>query len=135
MVPSTGRTYTTDAQSERASLHRGVSMNKTFASLTAAAVVAFATSLAAAQASAFVLEPGVHTTFQRHVATANIAPVRVDAHLVAGGVVPAGIALHSVPHAVVVAAPELRAHRFVVSDDRIHVVHPTTRAVVGVINR
>jgi hypothetical protein len=74
MAPSTGRNYTTDAQSERATLHRGISMNKTFASLTAAVIVSLATSLAAAQASAVVLAPEVRA---RHVVTPNIAPVRV----------------------------------------------------------
>ena len=77
MVPVTGRTYTPEAQSEHACLRKGDFMNKTFACLTAAAVVALASSLAAAQASAVVLAPEVRTVAHRHVVTPYVAPLRV----------------------------------------------------------
>jgi hypothetical protein len=109
-------------------------MNKTFASLAAAVIVSLGTSLAAAQADAIVLAPEVRTTFHQHVTATNLAPAMVDTHLVVGGVVPAGIILHPVPPVVIARAPELAGHRFVVANDRIHIVHPETRAIVTVID-
>jgi hypothetical protein len=111
-------------------------MTKTLASLAAAVAVGLGISFAASQASAMVLGPEVRSTFHGHVATANIAPVAVNnRHLVVGGVIPERIILHPVPHDVVLRAPELANHRFVVVNDQIHVVHPETRAVVVVVDR
>lgn len=109
-------------------------MNKTFASLAAAAVVSLGTSLAIAQGVAIELAPEVRTTFHEHVTTTNVAPVTVETELVVGGVVPAEITLHPVPPVIIEAAPELEAHEYFVVDGRIHVVQPETRTIVTVID-
>jgi hypothetical protein len=109
-------------------------MKKTLASLAAVAVVSLGTSLAFAQGVAIELAPEVRTTFHEHVTTTNVAPVTVETELVVGGVVPPEITLHPVPPVIIESAPELEAHQYFVVDDRIHVVHPETRAIVTVID-
>ncbi len=99
-------------------------------SLTAAAVVAMGLSVSIAQA-----EGGHEAAFHAHVATYNIAPVMLDAGLAVGDVIPEATELHPVPDVIIATAPEFAAHRFVVANDRIHVIHPETRAVVAVIDR
>jgi len=107
-------------------------MHRTFASLAAAAVVSLGTSFAIAQV-AIELAPEVRTSFHEHVTTSNIAPVTVGAELVVGGVVPPEITFHPVPPTIIEVAPELEAHEYFVVDGHIHVVDPSTRTLVTII--
>lgn len=103
-------------------------MIKAISSL-AAVVVAIGLSVSTVQAHSH------EVAFHAHVTANNIAPVMLDAQLAVGDVVPEATEIHPVPDVIIARAPELAAHRFVVANDRIHVIHPETRAVVAVIDR
>ena len=109
-------------------------MNKSLASLAAAAIISLGSSVAFAQTATIELAPEVRTSFHEHVTTGNIAPVTVDTELVVGGVVPPEITFHPVPPTIIEVAPELDAHEYFVVDGRIYVVEPGTRTVVTVID-
>ena len=109
-------------------------MNKTFASVAAAAALSLSASLAGAQAVAIDLTPEVRTHFHEHVVTEKVAPVTLQSEITVGGVVPAEVALHPVPPVIIESAPELEGHQYFLVDNRIHVVHPETRALVTVID-
>ena len=107
-------------------------MNKTFASLAAAAVVSLGTSLALAQG--VTIAPEVGMSFHEHVTTEKVAPVTLQTELAVGGVVPAEVTLLPVPPAIITSAPELEGHEYFVVGNRIHVVKPDTRAIVTIID-
>ena len=96
--------------------------------LISATVVAMGLSVTLAQAN------GHEAAIRAHVATHNIAPVRL-AHVGVGDVIPEATELHPVPDAIIATAPEFAAHRYYVDNEHIHVIHPETRAVVAVIDR
>ena len=107
-------------------------MNKTFASLAAAAALSLGSSLAFAEA--VVIAPEVGMSFHEHVTTEKVAPVTLQTELAVGGVVPAEVTLLPVPDAIIGSAPELKGHQYFVVGNRIHVVHPDTRALVTIID-
>jgi hypothetical protein len=109
-------------------------MNKSFASLAAAAIVSLGLSVAFAQSETIELSPEVETSFHEHVTSANVTPATVDMELAVGAMVPENVTLNPVPAEIIGSAPELEGHEFFVVDDRIHVVDPETREIVTVIN-
>ena len=107
-------------------------MNKSLASLAAAAMISLGSTVAFAQ-DTIVLSPEAETSFQSHVTTANVTPAMLDTELAVGATVPENVTLNPVPPEIIASAPELEGHEFFVVDDRIHVVDPETRQIVTII--
>jgi hypothetical protein len=111
-----------------------MSMNKSLASVAAAAMLSLGSAVALAQGETIELSPEVEASFQEHVTSTNVTPATVDMELAAGNMVPAGVTLTPVPADIITSAPELEGHEFFVVDNRIHVVDPETREIVAVID-
>ena len=109
-------------------------MNKTLASLAAAAIISLGASVAFAQSETIELSPEVQSSFHEHVTSANVTPAAVDTELAVGAMVPEDVTLNPVPAEIIGSAPDLEGHEFFVVDDRIHVVDPETREIVTIIN-
>jgi hypothetical protein len=109
-------------------------MNKSLASLAAAAIISLGSSVAFAQGETIELSPEVETSFHEHVTTANITPATVDTELAVGAMAPEDVTLNPVPAEIIGSAPDLEGHEFFVVGERIHVVDPETREIVTVID-
>jgi hypothetical protein len=109
-------------------------MNKSLASLAAAAIISLGSSVVFAQSETIELSPEVQTSFHEHVTSANVTPATVDMELAAGGMAPEDVTLTPVPEEIISTAPELEGHEFFVVDERIHVVDPETREIVTIID-
>ena len=109
-------------------------MNKSLASLAAAAIISLGSSVAFAQSATIELSPEVETSFQEHVTTGNVTPATVDTELAVGATVPEDVTLNPVPDEIIGSAPELEGHEFFVVNDQIHIVDAETRAIVTIID-
>ena len=109
-------------------------MNKSLASLAAAAIISLGSTVAFAQGDTIELSPEAETSFQSHVTTANVTPATLDTELAVGATVPENVTLNPVPPEIIASAPELEGHQFFVANDRIHVVDADTRAIVTIID-
>jgi hypothetical protein len=109
-------------------------MNKSLASVAAAAILSLGSAVALAQGETIELSPEVESSFQEHVTTANVTPATVDMELAAGGMAPEDVSLTPVPEEIISSAPELEGHEFFVVGDRIHVVDPESREIVTIID-
>ncbi len=80
-------------------------MNKSMASVAAAAILALGSAVVLAQGATIELSPEVESSFQDHVTTANVTPATVDMELAAGGLAPEDVSLTPVPEEIISSAP------------------------------
>ncbi|MCB5177454.1 MULTISPECIES: DUF1236 domain-containing protein [Microvirga] len=68
-----------------------------------------------------------------YVEAQNIAPVTAGKSLEAGAILPSTIPLRGLPRDMITEIPEVTSYRYVVMDDGIAIVEPSSRRIVQII--
>jgi len=74
-----------------------------------------------------------HTLKEILLKDAKIKHESGEQDLKAGDSVPQSVVLHDFPQEIAEKVPQIKSHRFFISDDRIIIVRPQERKVVGIV--